>query len=72
LSQNAESVISFDLGSADCLAFVGPEGGLTETEEDLLKKINAQSVRFTDTILRIETAAVAFAAVLAAKRDLGK
>jgi 16S rRNA (uracil1498-N3)-methyltransferase len=72
LAQNAESIINFDLGSADCLAFVGPEGGLTETEEDLLKKINAQPVRLTDTILRIETAAVAFAAILASKRDARK
>ena len=72
LSQNAESVISFDLGSADCLAFVGPDGGLTETEENLLKKINAQPVRLTDTILRIETAAVAFAAILAAKGNSEK
>ncbi len=72
LAAGAESIINLDLGTNDCLAFVGPEGGLAETEENLLKKINAQSVRLTDTILRIETAAIAFAAVLAAKRDLGK
>ena len=69
LTENAESIINFDFGSDDVVAFIGPEGGLTEAEENLLKKINAQAVRLTDTILRIETAAIAFAAILAAKRD---
>lgn len=68
LAEDAESIVNFDLGSADCIAFIGPEGGLTQTEEDMLKKINAHPVRLTDTILRIETAAIAFAAHLAAKR----
>ena len=69
LTENAESIINFDSGSSDVVAFIGPEGGLTEAEERLLKKINAQAVRLTDTILRIETAAIAIAAILAAKRD---
>jgi 16S rRNA (uracil1498-N3)-methyltransferase len=72
LAQNAESIISFDFGSDDCFAFIGPEGGLTEVEENLLEKVNANPVRLTNTVLRIETAAVAFAAILAAKRDSGK
>ena len=72
LMENAESIINFDFGSSDAVAFIGPEGGLTKTEESLLKKINAQAVRLTNTILRIETAAIAFASVLAAKRDTQK
>jgi 16S rRNA (uracil1498-N3)-methyltransferase len=72
LAENAESIINFDFGSDDCLAFVGPEGGLTEVEENLLGKINAKAVRLTGTILRIETAAIAFAAILAAERDSKK
>jgi 16S rRNA (uracil1498-N3)-methyltransferase len=72
LSEKADSIINFDFGSDDCLAFIGPEGGLTEVEENLLMKVDAKAVRLMDTILRIETAAVAFAAILAAKRDAVK
>lgn len=71
LTQNAESIINLDFG-ADVIAFIGPEGGLTEAEENLLKKANAKPFKLTDTVLRIETAAIAFAAILAAKRDSGK
>ncbi len=56
----------FDL--SDVIAFVGPEGGLTEKEQDLLKNRGAKSVCLTDTTLRIETAAIAFAAILTAQR----
>lgn len=50
------------------VALVGPEGGLTEQEQSFLKDNGVQSVRFADTILRIETAAVAFASILAVQR----
>jgi 16S rRNA U1498 N3-methylase RsmE len=35
----------------------------------LLTNAGAQPVQLTDTVLRVETAAIAFAAVLAAARD---
>jgi 16S rRNA (uracil1498-N3)-methyltransferase len=72
LTENTESIINFDCGSDDVVAFIGPEGGLADAEESLLKKVNARAVRLTNTILRIETAAIAFAAILAAKRDARK
>jgi 16S rRNA (uracil1498-N3)-methyltransferase len=72
LTENTKSVISLNFGSNDVIVFIGPEGGLTETEENILKKINAQPVRLTDTVLRIETAAITFAAILTAKRNSGK
>jgi 16S rRNA (uracil1498-N3)-methyltransferase len=72
LSQNADPIINFDFGSEDVIIFIGPEGGLTQAEENLLGKINAKAVRLTDTVLRIETAAIAFASILAAKRDSEK
>ena len=53
----------------DTIAFIGPEGGMTEEEENLLKDHNASPVRLTDTVLRTETAALAFAAILCTKRD---
>jgi 16S rRNA (uracil1498-N3)-methyltransferase len=52
----------------DTIAFIGPEGGMTEQEEQLLREAGGREVRLTDTILRIETAAVCFASILAAER----
>lgn len=46
--------------------FVGPEGGWADDELALFERLGIQSVRLTDTILRIETAAVAACAVAAA------
>ena len=57
-----------ELSRTDVAAFIGPEGGLTESEEAFLKSQNAQFVRLSDTILRTETAALSFAAILSAQR----
>ncbi len=51
------------------IAFVGPEGGFTDQETELLKSHGAIEVRMTETILRIETAAIAFASILCTLRD---
>lgn len=48
-------------------AVVGPEGGLTSRELELLRAAGAQIVRLADHILRVETAAVAIAANWAAR-----
>ena len=56
-------------GDCDVIAVIGPEGGMTEQEDDVFRQFSARQVRLTDTILRVETAAVAFAAILAAQRD---
>lgn len=55
----------------DIVAFVGPEGGLTLKEKSLLRAAGASEVRLTDTTLRIETAALAFAAIFCANRTSG-
>jgi 16S rRNA (uracil1498-N3)-methyltransferase len=52
----------------DVIALVGPEGGMAESEEQLLKEHGAVGVRLSENVLRIETAAVAFAAILCADR----
>jgi len=53
---------------ADTIAFVGPEGGMTGSEEAMLCRNGAAPVRINANTLRVETAAVAFAAVLCADR----
>jgi 16S rRNA (uracil1498-N3)-methyltransferase len=55
-------------GEDDVAAFIGPEGGITENEETLLKNKGVKFVRLAETILRTETAAIAFASVLTAQR----
>jgi len=69
LSQRARPILEEPFTENGVIALVGPEGGLTDDELDLLREHDARAVRITDTILRIETAAVAFAAVLCAKRE---
>jgi 16S rRNA (uracil1498-N3)-methyltransferase len=68
LSENAPALFGQPFGQKDVVAFVGPEGGLTLQEENLLLSGGALSVRLTDTVLRIETAALAFTAILSAHR----
>lgn len=68
LSKGSISIMDFDAGENDCVVFIGPEGGLTDDEEKMLKNVDAQPVSLTDTVLRIETAAIAAASVLAIKR----
>lgn len=69
LAENSKPLIRIKFESKDVIAFVGPEGGLTEQENELLADAGAVPVRITDTVLRVETAAIAFAAVLISARD---
>lgn len=62
------TLASQQFGQSDVVAFIGPEGGLTENEKSFLKNQDAQFVRLSDTILRTETAAISCAAVLSAQR----
>jgi 16S rRNA (uracil1498-N3)-methyltransferase len=48
--------------------FIGPEGGWTEDEKQAFEAAGLTAVGLTDTILRIETAAVAAAAVVMCSR----
>jgi 16S rRNA (uracil1498-N3)-methyltransferase len=66
---DATAVAEVKFGRADVVALVGPEGGLTAGERAALKEAGFRGVRLTQTVLRVETAAVAFAAILAAQRD---
>jgi 16S rRNA (uracil1498-N3)-methyltransferase len=68
-SPQALPVIKYPFIGKDLIVFVGPEGGLTDKEDALLLKCGAKQVRLTDTILRVETAALALASILTAQRD---
>ena len=57
-------------GQTDVAAFIGPEGGFTENETTLLKDRGTKFVHLTETVLRTETAALAFASVLCALRNI--
>jgi 16S rRNA (uracil1498-N3)-methyltransferase len=67
-SADVPLLIDQPLTSNGVIVFIGPEGGLTEQEQAFLKDNGVQSVRLADSILRIETAAVAAASVLVAQR----
>ncbi len=69
MHKEATAMAGEPFGEADAAVFVGPEGGLTEEEERLLNKAGARGIYITDTVLRTETAAIAFAAILAGLRD---
>jgi len=63
------SLINRMFTESDVIAFIGTEGGFTEKERVSLKDYGAEPVRLTDTVLRVETAAISFAAILAVQRD---
>ncbi len=46
--------------------FIGPEGGFTDSETAAIEAAGGRAVRFCDSLLRVETAAVAAAAIWAA------
>jgi len=70
LSAEASHLASQPFGQSDVVVFIGPEGGFTDAEEDFMKQQGVQFIRLTDTVMRTETAAIAFASVLCALRDI--
>ncbi len=71
LSEQAKRInnIKLNLANNDAVvAFIGPEGGMTEEENNFLRANNARMVRLTRSILRIETAAITFAALLCVQK----
>jgi 16S rRNA (uracil1498-N3)-methyltransferase len=69
LNKEAKNITETVSDGSDVIAFVGPEGGMSDAEERVLINQGAQGVRLTDTVLRIETAAMAFSAILCAGRS---
>lgn len=69
LEPKSSALIAKRFDTKDVIAFIGPEGGITEYENAILEGCGGKFVRLVDTVLRVETAALAFAAILAAGRD---
>lgn len=66
-SHGAVPITRVDLAGAQRIAlFVGPEGGLTDQEVELLRERGAAFVGLGDAVLRVETAAVALIALAGA------
>jgi len=65
---SAKIITQLPTDKRDKIVFIGPEGALTTEEQALLKDNDALPVTLTETILRIETAAIAFGAILCAHR----
>jgi len=69
IDEKSDSLLKSNWSGSDIIVFVGPEGGLADDEQDLLKSKGAEPVRLTTTILRTETAALVFASILTTQRD---
>lgn len=69
LNEDAKSITEISEKGKDVIAFVGPEGGMTQEEEAILKDAGAIEVKLTATVLRVETAATAFATILCVNRN---
>ena len=69
LSSDAAFLAETTFGGCDVVAIIGPEGGFSEQEERFLKEQAVEQVQLGDTVLRVETAALAFAAILTARRN---
>jgi 16S rRNA (uracil1498-N3)-methyltransferase len=70
LEDGATSIMGKVPLERDTVVFIGPEGGMTDEEMGLLRENGGEAIRITDTVLRIETAAISASAILAAGRGL--
>jgi 16S rRNA (uracil1498-N3)-methyltransferase len=61
---DSEATASLVTSSGNSVLLIGPEGGFTEREVSLAKLAGAKPICLPGTILRIETAAISFSAIL--------
>jgi 16S rRNA (uracil1498-N3)-methyltransferase len=66
--QKAANINDLETDNKNICVFIGPEAGPTEKETQLLKNSGTIETKFAPNILRTETAAIAAAAILSAKR----
>jgi RsmE family RNA methyltransferase len=68
LGPKALTITQLPVGKQDTIVFIGPEGGLADSEKAFLIEHGALEIKLASNVLRVETAAIAFAAVLEALR----
>ena len=68
LDDRAPYLINLPRDGQDTVVFMGPEGDMTTEEMQILLDRKARTVRLVDSVLRVETAAIAFVTILAARR----
>lgn len=68
--QSATPAAAINYGFKSIVAVIGPEGGFTEPEIEIFQRWSATPICLCPNVLRIETAAIAFAAYLSAGRHL--
>ncbi len=66
---NTVSIMKYSFSEKDVISLIGPEGGLNASEQQLCLDGGAKSVKITDSVLRVETAAIAFASILSTMRS---
>lgn len=64
----ALNITQLPVNKKDAVVFIGPEGGLTDAEKAFLIEHGAIEIKLASNVLRVETAAVAFTAILEALR----
>ncbi len=62
------NAVRVDFDKSDVVVFIGPEGGFSDEELKFFSELGAIGIKLCDTVLRTETAGIAFASVLAAMR----
>jgi 16S rRNA (uracil1498-N3)-methyltransferase len=68
----ADSIMQYSFRDKDVVALIGPEGGLTSSEQQLCLEAGAKPIRLVDSVLRVETAALAFASLFSVMRSSQK
>lgn len=63
-STDTKETPKVNLISSDIAWFVGPEGGFSPEEVDLMQRNNSSSLKFGTAVMRVETAAIAGSACL--------
>ena len=65
-------IMQYSFCDIDVVVLIGPEGGLTAAEQQFCLEAGIKPVRLASSILRVETAALAFASILSAMRSCQK
>lgn len=72
LSELREKKASSSAPEEEILVFIGPEGGFSSDEHEEIERVGGKPVRLADSVLRVETAAIAVASICACSAESDK